>query len=101
MCREVRHASGSQLRPHGSPTMRCTMKNLLGLLLLSLIALGCRLPEEREALRPLPEKNNSLAYADLFHRAKVQANAALDAFHTDNWLELEQTAQVLEQTAAY
>jgi hypothetical protein len=37
----------------------------------------------------------------MHNRAKVQAGAALEAFYTDNWLEIEQMAQVLEQTARH
>ena len=37
----------------------------------------------------------------MFNRARVQANAGVEAFYIDSWLELEQTAQVLEQSARY
>ena len=76
------------------------MKRFLPLTL-CVLALSCRLPEEREGLRPLPEKGNALSYQDLHSRAKVEAGAALEAFYADNWLELEQVAQVLEQTARH
>ena len=62
---------------------------------------GCAVPQEREALKPLSDKTTTVVYADLFSRARLQAAAALEAFYADNWLELEQTAQVLEQTARY
>jgi hypothetical protein len=68
---------------------------------LCVLCLSCRLPEEREALKPLPEKGVVLPYHELQNRAKIQADAALAAFYADNWLELEQVAQVLEQTARY
>ena len=49
----------------------------------------------------MPEKGVVLSYQELFTRARFQTNAALEAFYVDNWLELEQAAQVLEQTARY
>ena len=70
-------------------------------MMLCVLAVGCRLPEEREGLRPLPEKGAALSYLDMHNRAKVQAGAALEAFYTDNWLEIEQMAQVLQQTARH
>lgn len=69
--------------------------------LLCVLVVGCRLAEEREGLRPLPEKGNILTYQEMYGRARTQAAAALDAFLVDNWLELEQVAQVLEQTARH
>jgi hypothetical protein len=74
------------------------MKRVLPIFLL---CAGCALPPEREALRPLPEAAPPLTYPELFTRARLQAAAAMEAFYADNWLELEQTAQVLEQTARH
>jgi hypothetical protein len=76
------------------------VKRLLALALFVTVV-GCRLPEEREGLKPLPEKGTVLPYQDMFNRAKAQAGAARDAFYVDNWLEIEQMAQVLEQTARH
>ena len=59
------------------------------------------MPAEREALRPLPEQGPALSYQVLITRARTQTTAAVEAFYVDNWLELEQTAQVIEQTARY
>ena len=73
---------------------------MLGLLLTTSI-FGCALPTEREALRPLPEKGAVLSYQEMIARARFQTAAALEAFYADNWLEMEQTAQVLEQTARH
>lgn len=78
------------------------MKRILALTLcVAALTVGCRVPEEREGLRPLPEKGAALSYQDMHNRAKVQAGAALEAFYADNWLELEQMAQILEQTARH
>ena len=68
-----------------------------GTLLLVLLA-GCRI-SEREGLNPLPENAAPLSYAEMVNRARGQASSALDAFYIDAWLELEQAAQRLEQTA--
>jgi hypothetical protein len=54
---------------------------------------------EREGRLPLPENAPPLAYGEMIHRARGQAGAALDAFYIDNWTELEQAAQRLEQSA--
>ncbi len=59
---------------------------------------GCR-AIEREGANPLPENAPPLAYADMVNRARGQASTALDAFYIDAWLDLEQAAQRLEQTA--
>ncbi|MSQ94125.1 MAG: hypothetical protein EXR98_06160 [Gemmataceae bacterium] len=59
---------------------------------------GCRVIE-REGANPLPENTAPLAYSDMVNRARGQASSALDAFYVDAWLDLEQAAQRLEQTA--
>jgi hypothetical protein len=68
-----------------------------GLLLIVFIA-GCR-TTEREGANPLPEDAAPLTYAEMINRARGQATSALDAYYVDAWLDLEQTAQRLEQTA--
>lgn len=68
-----------------------------GTLLFVLLA-GCRI-SEREGLNPLPENAAPLSYTEMVNRAHGQASSALDAFYIDAWLELEQAAQRLEQTA--
>lgn len=74
--------------------MRSTM---MGFTFLALIA-GCSLAE-REGLIPLPENGPPLSYAEMITRTRGQAGAALDAFYIDSWMELEQAAQRLEQSA--
>ncbi len=68
-----------------------------GIVLLVVLA-GCRL-SEREGLNPLPENAPPLEYAEMINRARGQATSAVDAFYIDAWLDLEQAAQRLEQTA--
>src|SRR5262245_20297607 len=67
-------------------------------ILLFLILTGCRLTE-REGANPLPENGPPLTYIEMLNRARGQAGAALDAFYIDSWMELEQAAQRLEQSA--
>lgn len=69
--------------------------------LIGLTALGCRLPPERESLRPLPEDGLGLAYFELINRARAQFGLALDAFYLDSWKELEEMGKGLEQTARF
>lgn len=68
-----------------------------GVLLIVVLA-GCRI-SEREGANPLPENAAPLPYSEMITRARGQATTALDAFYVDSWLELEQSAQRLEQTA--
>src|SRR4051812_22451105 len=65
--------------------------------LLVLMILGCRL-SEREGLNPLPENAPPLEYFEMINRGRNQAAAAVEAFHLDAWLDLEQAALRLEQT---
>ena len=74
-------------------------RSLLPLLLFVLA--GCQLPEDRAALRPLPEGAPPLPYAELLTRARQQASAATNAFYVSNWTELEDVAKALEQTARF
>jgi hypothetical protein len=67
------------------------------LLLIFLVA-GCRLAD-REGMNPLPENAPPLSYDEMINRARGQSAAALDAYYIDAWLDLEQAAQRLEQTA--
>ena len=71
--------------------------SLIGLTLLIAIV-GCR-NLEREGITPLPEDAPPLSYHEMINRARGQATAALDAFYVDSWLEVEQAAQRLEQSA--
>jgi hypothetical protein len=70
---------------------------LVGAFLIAFIA-GCKLTE-REGANPLPENAPPLPFAEMVTRARGQAGAALDAFYIDSWMELEQAAQRLEQSA--
>jgi hypothetical protein len=66
--------------------------------LLLVLIVGCRITE-RDGLNPLPENAPPLMYGEMINRARGQATSALDAYYVDSWLELEQSAQRLEQTA--
>jgi hypothetical protein len=66
--------------------------------LLLVVLAGCRI-SEREGLNPLPENAAPLPYTEMVSRAHGQASSALDAFYVDAWIDLEQAAQRLEQTA--
>jgi hypothetical protein len=59
---------------------------------------GCRMAE-REGMNPLPENAAPLSYDEMVTRARGQASSALDAYYIDAWLDLEQAAQRLEQSA--
>ena len=72
------------------------------LLFLGLLAAGgCRLPPDREPLKPLPEEGPMFTYEQLLNRARVQAATALDAFYIDGWKDLEDAAHGLEQSARF
>lgn len=76
--------------------MRCTL--LLGLSVLLLV--GCQAADERAALNPLPENRAGVVtYAELLIRARQQTRIATEAFYVDNWLDLEDAASALQQTA--
>jgi hypothetical protein len=72
---------------------------LVGFLLVPLSA--CQLPNERAALRPLPEDGPPLPYAELLTRARSQATLATEAYYLNRWTDLQEVAQGLEQTAHY
>jgi hypothetical protein len=65
------------------------------------LALGCRLPPDREPFKPLPENGARFSYGELLSRLHGQANAAMDAFFVDAWVELEEAASGLDQTARF
>jgi hypothetical protein len=78
------------------------MKRILLGAALSMLGLSCQAPGERAALPPmLPEKVTPLPYAQLLTRARALASRATDASYTDSWIELEEIARGLEQTAQY
>jgi hypothetical protein len=70
------------------------------LVLFAVLIFGCR-TIEREGAIALPENSVPLSYTELLIRARGQAGAALDAFYLDSWIDLEQSAQRLEQTARF
>lgn len=65
------------------------------------LALGCQVPPDRTALRPLPDEAQPLPYAELLTRARLQASAATEAFYVSRWDDLEQAASGLEQSARF
>lgn len=72
---------------------------LVGFALLALV--GCRVPPDREDLKLFDEKRAPVGYADLYLRARSQSNLALDAYYTDSWIDLDDAAKGLEQTARF
>ena len=62
---------------------------------------GCRLPPDREPLTPLPENGAQFSYGELMARLQSQASAALDAFLVDAWVELDESAKGMDQTARF
>lgn len=71
----------------------------LGLLLLAVSA--CATPAERLPLKPLPEEEQALPFAELLGRARLQARNATEAFYVDKWVEVEESARGLERTAKF
>jgi len=76
------------------------MSRTFSFALLVVVIAGCR-ALEREGANPLPENAPPLTYEEMVSRARGQASAALDAFYIDAWLDLEQAAQRLEQSARF
>jgi hypothetical protein len=72
---------------------------VLGCMALGMI--GCCAPPEREAFAPLPETGVRFSYGELLTRLHSQASAALDAFFVDAWIELDEAALGIEQTARF
>jgi hypothetical protein len=62
---------------------------------------GCRLPPDREPFKPLPENGAVFSYGELLTRLHSQANAAMDAFFVDAWVELDEAASGIDQTARF
>jgi hypothetical protein len=62
---------------------------------------GCRLPPDREPFKPLPENGARFSYGELLARLHSQANAAMDAFFVDAWVELDEAASGIDQTARF
>jgi len=75
------------------------MSRNLALALGLFVLVGCQLPPEQVALKPLPEDGTPLAYVDLTNRTKAQVDAAREAFYEDNWATLEDSGKILQQTS--
>ena len=76
------------------------MSRVLPIGLFLLLTAGCRISER---LPPplLPEDSQPLPYTDLVSRARQQASAANEAFYLNRWVDLERSADGLEQTARF
>ena len=77
------------------------MSRFLPLLFLTLAVSACRVPPDHAPLRPLPEEGQVYTYPEILGRARLQAQAALEAFYVDNWSDLEDVAEGLKQTARF
>lgn len=76
------------------------MRRMVVIFIALAVLAGCKLPPEREPLRPLPEEW-LFSYADMVARARAQASVALEAFFADGWQDLEDAGKGLEQTARF
>jgi hypothetical protein len=77
------------------------MRKLLVCCALGAFLVSCRLPPDREPFKPLPENGMAFSYGELLARLHSQANAALDAFFVDAWVELDEAAKGIEQTSRF
>jgi hypothetical protein len=78
------------------------MKPFVAATLAALAALaGCQAPEQvqRQPLPPLIEDGTPRRYTDLLDRVRYQASYATEAFYKNRWVEVEDTARGLEQSA--
>ncbi len=75
------------------------MSRFLASALCLVVLIGCQLPPEQVALKPLPEDGTPVPYVDLTNRTKAQVDAAREAFYEDNWLTLEESGKILQQTS--
>lgn len=66
-----------------------------------LLLAGCQTTatDQRAALTPLPDKGPPPSYAEVLTRARHQAEIANAAFYRNNWVEVQDAARALEQTA--
>jgi hypothetical protein len=69
---------------------------VLGLFLSGLI--GCQAAPEQVPFKPLPA-NGPISFADLYERARKQAEAANSAFFDNKWADVETVANSLDETA--
>jgi hypothetical protein len=77
------------------------MRSFLTCSVLMVVVAGCRLPPDREPFKPLPENGAAYSYGELLSRLHSQANAAMDAFFVDAWVELDEATQGMEQTVRF
>jgi hypothetical protein len=77
------------------------VRHVIATAALFLVLGGCQLPEERAPLRPLPEDTGPLPYAQLLTRARQQASVATEAFYVNRWMDIEDAAKGLDQTARF
>lgn len=77
------------------------MRRVVCVGLCALAVAACRLPPDRQVLKPLPEEGQVFAYSEILSRARAQATTALEAFYVDNWTDIEAAATGLEQTARF
>lgn len=76
------------------------MKRTLLLSSLLLILAGCCNTQERDALL-IPEDIQPRAYAELVQRVRKQVTFATEAFYRDEWMNVEDAARALEQSAKF
>src|SRR5687767_9706596 len=77
------------------------MSRFLPLLVLLCVFSACRLPPDQAPLRQLPEEGQVYTYPEIIGRARLQAQAALEAFYVDNWSDLEDVARRPEHAATF
>lgn len=62
--------------------------------------IGCQAIEDREAIRPIaPEEATKVSYPDLLYRARKQGDVAVARAYDEVWVDVEDAARSLEQTA--
>ena len=79
------------------------MSRFLASALSLFVLIGCQLPAGTEvALKKAAfhrRRHARLPYADLTNRTKAQVDAAREAFYQDNWVTLEESGKILQQTS--
>ncbi len=65
----------------------------------AVLVVGCQSGPEALKIPPRPTDGQPLAYADEIQLARSQATTANEAFTVDKWLEVEEAAAWLEDTA--
>jgi hypothetical protein len=76
------------------------MKWKLSFSFLLLVLAGCCATQERDALL-LPGDIKPRAYAEVVERLHKQAAFATEAFYRDEWVDVEDAAHALEQSARF